>query len=76
MCLEEVCTYVRQKLGRPKEDKMQQVNTNAIIQELFMAASMKAAVHVGKLGRYCTCDEEHSIRRGSAIVLHHAEIDS
>ena len=61
---------------RPKENQMQQVNTNAIIQELFMAASMKAAVHVGKLGRYCTCHEEHSIRRGSAFVLHHAEIDS
>ena len=56
--------------------KMQQVNTNAIIQELFMAASMKAAVHVGKLGRYCMCYEEHNIRRGSAFVLHHAEIDS
>ena len=29
--MEKVFTYVRQKLGRPKEDKMKQVNTNTMI---------------------------------------------
>ena len=37
--LAKVFTYVRQKLGRLNEDKMELVN---------MTASMKAAVHLGK----------------------------
>ena len=45
----KVFTCVRQQLGRPKEDKMEQVNTNAMIWGLFITASIKAAVHLGKV---------------------------
>ena len=40
-------TYDR-NLGHPKEDEMEQVNTNVMIWGLFMNASMKAVVHLGK----------------------------
>ena len=46
--LVKVFTYVRQQLGRPKEDKVEQANTNAMICGLFITASIKAAVHLGK----------------------------
>ena len=47
-CMQKVFTYVRQKLGRPKEDKMEHVNTNAMIWGLFKNASVKSTVHLGK----------------------------
>ena len=46
--MDKVFAYVRQKLGRPEEDKMERVDTNALIWRIFMTASMKAAVHLGK----------------------------
>ena len=43
---------------------------------LFMSASMKAAVHLGKdYERKSACHEEHGILRDRASVLHHAEIN-
>ena len=35
-------------IGRPKEDEMEQVNTNPMIWALFVNAFLKAAVHLGK----------------------------
>ena len=45
--VEKTYSYVRRKLGRPQDDKMERINTNAMICGSFMDASMKAAVHVG-----------------------------
>ena len=78
--MEKDVTYGRQKLGRPKEDEMEQVNTNAMI---FMAASLKAAVHLGKDGNGISWEcqyHDYVLRRtlslrDSAFVLHRAEID-
>ena len=53
--MDKVFTHARQKLGRPQEDKMEQVNTIARIWGLFTNASMKAAVHLGK-------DSEENLR--------------
>ena len=36
-------------IGRSKEDKMDQIETSAVIWGFFMAASMKAAAHLGKI---------------------------
>ena len=46
--MEKVLLVVRQKLGRPEEDKMEQINTNAKIWRLLMTACTKAAVHLRK----------------------------
>ena len=51
----KIFTYIRQKHGRPKEDKMEQVNTNAMNWGLLMAVSLKADVHLGK-------DHEENLR--------------
>ena len=42
--MDKVFAYERQKLGRPEDDKMELVDTNAMIWWIFMTASMKAAV--------------------------------
>ena len=46
--MEKVFAYVGQKLGRPEEHKMEQVNTSLMIWGLFVTASMRAAVHLRK----------------------------
>ena len=40
--------YVRQELGRPKEENGVGVDTSALIWGIFMIVSMKAALHLGK----------------------------
>ena len=44
----KVFTSVPQKLGCPKEHKMEYVNSNAMIWGLFLSVSMKVDVHLGK----------------------------
>ena len=46
--MDTVLANVRQKLGRPKEDKMDQIKTNVMIWGLFMNASWNAVSHLGK----------------------------
>ena len=46
--MDTVFANVRQKLGRPKEDKMDQIKTNVTIWGLFMNASWNAVSHLGK----------------------------
>ena len=73
--MDKVFAYVRQKLGRPKEDKMDRVDTNAMICGIFMTASMTAAVHFGKYYEEFLCFEEHRILRDSAFCSITQEID-
>ena len=46
--LVKVLSYVRQRLGRPKGDKIEHVITNPVIWGLLLTESMKAAVHLGQ----------------------------
>ena len=46
--LEKVYSNVRRELGRPPNDDMEQIDVNMIIWIIFMSATMKAAVHLGK----------------------------
>ena len=69
--LEKVFTHVRQKLGRPKEDKNGAgQHQRSDLGFLFVIASMKAAVHLGK--RFCrksTYFQEHGILRDQTFHI-------
>ena len=71
--LDKVVASVRQKLGRPKEDKMERVDTKAVIWRILMAASTRAALHLGKEFEKIRV-ARNRILRDSARVLHHTEI--
>ena len=46
--MRKVYSNVRQKLGRRPEDDMLEIDVNMTIWEIFMSATMKAAVHLGQ----------------------------
>ena len=46
--VEKVFDIVRQKLGRPEDDTMDQIDTNLAMWRIFMTTCTKAAVHLGK----------------------------
>ena len=53
--LEKVYSYVRRNLARPQEDTMERINTIAMTCGLYIIASKKTTVHLGR-------DDEENLR--------------
>ena len=71
--LEKVHSNVRQKLGRQPGVDMVEIDVITIIWGIFMSATVKAAVHLGRLSGECAYHEEHGLREDQTIFQYFTE---